>query len=178
PRDLGEGPRLGARGQAKPDRIRAERQGAGGGPGGARISDHAQRARSRLSDGAAAPLAAVGPPNGNSPRAPYGGKGDSRFLRHQRLYAGRRTDFHARSIGGKETFFRAPFFRSGRLFFDPVRPVVQGRRGGGAGRGLLLRPDVPGGEEKAPPALDRVLDGRAGGRLHGPRGGHGSRRGL
>ena len=61
---------------------------------------------------------------------------------------------------------------------DAVRAALHGGGRRRVRQGLLLRPDVPRREEQDAAAPGRVLDGRAGGRVHGPRGRHAPRRGL
>ncbi len=58
-----------------------------------------------------------------------------------------------------------------------VRAALHGGGGRRVRQGVLLRPDVPRREEQDAPPPRRVLDGRAGGRVHGPRRRHEARRG-
>ncbi len=59
-----------------------------------------------------------------------------------------------------------------------VRPALPRAGGGGVRQGLLLRPHLPGREVEDAPPPDRVLDGRARGRLPRVRGPLRARRGV
>ena len=77
---------------------------------------------------------------------------------------------------GTSTLFPVEYF--GDTAYLRNRPVVCRGYGAGAGQGLQLRAHVSRGEVEDTAASHRVLDGGAGGRLHGPRRAAGAERKL
>ncbi len=102
------------------------------------------------------------------------GEGHPRLLRRPRLHPGRRAHLHPRRLRGDHHALRGPLLRPRQGLPDPVRPALHGGGRHGARQGLLLRPDLPRREVQDPPPPDRVLDGGAGGGLHGPGRRHGA----
>ncbi len=164
PGELARRERYGPRGQARPRRLRDERDESRNRRAVGGVPDHAEGTWRRLPPLAAAPLDALGA----AARRPEGAlgslPGDPRLL----LRAGLRPDRLAHPDG-----------LLGRGDVDPLRdgllrregvPVAVGSalpraRRGGVRKGLLLRSDVPGGEVEDPAPPDGVLDDRARGRL-------------
>ena len=150
-------------------RRRARRHGPDGPLPLPRLADHAEGARRRLPDVAAAPLAPVGEAGRDPEGEERGRERDPRLLPLARLHEGRLADPDAERLRGDLEPLRDAVHRGREglpLAVGAALPRA-GRRG--PRQGLLLRPDVPGREVEDAAAPARVLDGRARGRLPGDR---------
>ena len=163
---------------AQPARLRAAGDGFPRAAGRAGVSDPAQGARRRFSSGTAAPVAAVLAAASGARHSAQHHQGHPRLLRFARLHAGRLADSHAGGLRGDLDAVRGALLRSRQGVPDAVRSALRRGRGDGGGQGIRLRADFPRREEQDAAAPDRVLDGRARGRLDGPRRRHGSGGGL
>ena len=143
----------------------------------ARVPDLAQGARRRLPDEPAAPLDALLAAARGPARALGDGAGDRRLLLRARVRPHRLADPDGLLGRGDLDALRDRLLRRQGVPLA-VRAALPRARGRGLRQGLLLRPDVPGGEVEDAPAPDRILDGRAGGRVPRVRGTLRARRGL
>ena len=111
-------------------------------------------------------------------RAPRDHQGGPRLLRRPRLHAGRRADLHAQRLRGHlSTLFETDYHgepayltQSGQLYMEAAAAAF--------GKVYCFGPTFRAEKSQDAPPPGRVLDGRARGRVHGPRGRHGPRRGL
>jgi hypothetical protein len=151
---------------AGPGGLRAERDGALPARVGRELPDPTEGARRRLPARPPAPLAPLVAAAGGAARASGGRAVDPRLLLPAGLRADRHADPHRLDRGARGDALRDRLLRRARV---PGADGAALRRGGvpRVPARLLLRPDVPCGEveDAAPP--DRVLDGRAGGRVRG-----------
>ena len=157
--------------QARARRVRDRRQGLPRLQVDARLPDHAQGARRRLPDGPPAPVAAVA-------------SGSTRSSCGARTRSSRRSATTSTSTASPSSTRRSSrpprararprcstaVLRRGHGVPHPERPALHGGRRGRVGKVVLLRPHLPRREVQDAPAPDRVLDGRARGGVHGPRG--------
>ena len=78
---------------------------------------------------------------------------------------------------GTRTLFEVPYFDLGKAYLTQSGQLYGEAAAMALGQGLRLRARPSAPRRARPAATYRVLDGRAGGRLHGPRRRHGPRRG-
>ena len=142
-----------------------------------RLSDHAQGARRRLPARPPPPVDPLGAAAGDPARPPRGDRRRPRLLQQPRLHPRRHADLHARGLRGHDDAVPGAVLRGHDGLPDAERPALQRGQRDGARPGLLLRADLPRREVQDAPPPDRVLDGRARGRLRRPRRRHGARRG-
>ena len=169
----GHGPRRQARaGRLRDDGDRRRDPGRREG-----LPDLAQGARRRLPDEPAPPLDALLAAARRAARALRDGAGDRRLLLRAGVRPHRLADPDGIVRRRDVDALRDRLLRRQGLPL-PVRPALPRARRGLVRQGLLLRPDLPRGEVQDPPPPDRVLDGRARGRLPRFRGALRARRGL
>ena len=80
--------------------------------------------------------------------------------------------FNSAAAEGTATLFPVEYFDS-TVYLSQTGQLHMEAAAQALGRGVLLRPDLPGGEVQDAPSPDRVLDARARDGLRAPRRGHG-----
>ena len=148
-------------------RLRNGRDGCRDHRPGRRLSDHAQAAWRRVPDEAPPPAPALAAAVGHRQGPPHGHRRDPPLFQRQRLYPRRYAHLHDHRRRGPDLAVRGGLLRPAAAP-DADRAALPRIGRDGLRPGLLLRADLPGGKEQDPPAPDRVLDGRAGGRLRRP----------
>ena len=161
---------------SSPARVRADHRAPGGyeidvvGARGrrrvGRLPDHAEGARRRLPDGPPAPVDPLGAAARHPARPARGHRracGD--FFDDRGFILADTPIFTPAACEGTTTLFPVHYFDDADGVPDAERPALQRGQRDGARPRLLLRPDVPRREVEDAPPPDRVLDGRAGGRL-------------
>ena len=156
----------GARRRARAGRLRDRRGHARGRRPVGGLPDHAEGARRRLPDGPPPPL----DPHASASTPILRVRAEviaavRGVLRRPRLHPRRHADLHAGGLRGHDDAVPGPVLRRRDGVPHAERPALQRGRRHGARPGLLLRPDVPRREVEDAPPPDRVLDGRARGRL-------------
>ena len=113
--------------------------------------------------------------NGHPARPPHRGEGHPRLLRRAAASPWwTRPIFTPAACEGTSTLFEVPYFDLGKAYLTQSGQLYMEAAAMALGQGLLLRPHLPRREVEDAPPPDRVLDGGAGGGLHGPRRRHGA----
>src|SRR5690348_3204136 len=152
-------------GGARAGRVRVARQRGGSGAKSAgltAVSHSTERARCGFSAGRAAFVDSYPAAGGNFADSRRGGAGGAELHGRPGVHADGCADFYAGGLRRNHHAFRSGLHRRSKSVSDAIGAALRGSDGGGAGKSVLLRADIPRGEVENAAALDGILDARAG----------------